>query len=107
MVTLKRQHVASISIPHHRVWRYKHADFDRANELLCDMDLDNILNPYDIQMSWKRFKSTFLDVMEQCIPRSVLPARKILSWLTNEVIQLRRETITSGKLIAVVTEPTT
>ena len=44
MVTLKHQYVAPISIPCCRVWRYKHADFDRANELLCDMDL----NPYDI-----------------------------------------------------------
>ena len=31
-----------------RVWRYKHADFDRGNELLCDMDLVKILTPYDI-----------------------------------------------------------
>ena len=83
--------MAPISIPRRRVWRYKHADFDRANELLCDVDLDNILNPYHIQMSWKRFKSTFLDVMEQCIPRSVLPARNSLPWLTKEIIQLIRK----------------
>ena len=67
ILTLKHQHVDSISMPRHRVWRYKHADFDRANELLCDMDRDDILNSYDIQMSWKRFKSAFLDVMEQCL----------------------------------------
>ena len=91
MVTLKHQHMASISIPRRRVWRYKHADFDRANELLCDIGLDNIMNPYDIQMSWKRFKSTFLDVMEQCIPRSVLTARNNLPWLTKEIIQLIRK----------------
>ena len=69
----------------------QHADFDRTNELLCDMDLDTILNPYDIQMSWKRFKSAFLDVMEQCIPRSVLLARNNLPWLTKEIIQLIRK----------------
>ena len=51
--------------------RYKHADFDKANKLLCDMDLDKILNA-DIQTKWKRFRSAFLDVMKQCIPRSVL-----------------------------------
>ena len=90
MVTLKHQHVASISMPRRRVWRYKHADFDKANELLCDMDLDKILNPYDIQTSWKRFKSAFLDVMEQCIPRSVLPTRNNRPWLTKEIIQLIR-----------------
>ena len=47
MVTLKHQHVASVSIPRPSICRYKRADFDRANELLCDMDLDNIMNPYD------------------------------------------------------------
>ena len=55
------------------------------------MDLDNIMNPYDIQMSRKRFKSTFLDVMEQWIPRSVLPVRNNLPWLTKEIIQLIRK----------------
>jgi len=84
MVTLKHQYVAPISIPCRSVRRYKHADFDRANELLCDMDL----NPYDIQMSWK---PTFLDVMEQCIPRSVLPVRNNLLWLTKVIIQLIRK----------------
>ena len=54
MVTLKHQHVASIAMSHCRVWRHKHADFDRANELLCDMDWDDILNPYDIQMSYTK-----------------------------------------------------
>ena len=49
------------------------------------------MNPYDIQISWKRFKSTFLDVMEQCIPRSVLPVRNNLPWLTKEIIQLIRK----------------
>ena len=62
----------------------------KANELLCDMDLDKIPNPYDIQMSWKRFKSAFPDVMEQCILRSVLLARNNLPWLTKEIIQLIR-----------------
>ena len=41
--------------------------------------------------SWKRFKSAFLDVMEQCTPRSVLPARKNLPWLTKEIVQLIRK----------------
>ena len=53
------------------------------------MDLGTILNPYDIQMSWKRFK--YASVMEQCIPRSVLPAKNNLPWLTKEIIQLIRK----------------
>ena len=30
----------------------KHANFQRANEMFCDMDLNNILDPTDIQTSW-------------------------------------------------------
>ena len=45
--------------------------------------------PYtDIQTSWLRFKTAFLDVMEQCIPRSVVPNRQNLPWLTKTIIQM-------------------
>ena len=77
----------SNSFPHCRVWRYEHADFQRANEMLCDLDLNNILDPTDIQTSWLCFKTAFLDVMEQCIPQSVVPN---LPWLiiTKTMFQL-------------------
>ena len=56
-----------------QVWRYKHADFAEANDILCNIDPDDLLDPTDIQTSWTHFKTTFLDVMEERIPRSVLP----------------------------------
>jgi len=37
------------------------------------------------------FKTTFLDVMEECTPRSTLPDRSNLHWLSKEIIQLIRE----------------
>ena len=45
---------------------------------------------WHIQTSWKRFKFAFLDVMEQCILRSVLLTRNNRPWLTKEIIQLIR-----------------
>ena len=50
-----------------------------------------MLDPSNIQISWSRFKTTFLDIMEQCIPRAVLPNRKNLPWLIKEIIQLIRK----------------
>ena len=46
-----------------KIWRYKHADFNRANDLLIDVDLDSIINPYDIQSTWSNWKEIFLDIM--------------------------------------------
>ena len=37
-------------------WKYgdtcKHADFKRANDMICDLDLDEIFVENDIQASW-------------------------------------------------------
>ena len=74
-----------------KVWQYKHADFDRANDLLMDLDLDNIINPSDMDSSWLSWKQEFLRVMDECIPSSTLPDRKNLPWLTKEIIQLIRK----------------
>ena len=71
-----------------KIWRYKHADFNRANDLLMDVDLESIINPYDIQSTWSNWKKIFLDIMDECIPTSILPNRKNLPWLTKDIIQL-------------------
>ena len=74
-----------------KIWRYKHADFNRANDLLMDVDLESIINPYDIQSTWSNWKKIFLDIMDECIPTSILPNRKNLPWLTKDIIQLIRK----------------
>ena len=65
-----------------KIWRYKHADLNGANDLLLDVDLESIINPYDIQSTWSNWKKIFLDIMDECIPTSILPNRKNLPWLT-------------------------
>jgi len=42
-----------------KVWQYKHADFDRANDLLMDLDLENIIDPSDMESSWLSWKRIF------------------------------------------------
>ena len=74
-----------------QVWRYKHANFDRASGLLCDIEIEDVIDPFNIQDRWSCFKTTFLDIMEQCISRAILPCRKNLPWLNKEIIQLIRK----------------
>jgi len=83
-LSMKTDCLPTNSFPHCRVWRYKHAAFQRANETLCDMDLNNILDPTDIQTSWLCFKTAFLDVMERCIPQSVVPNRHNVPWVSKK-----------------------
>lgn len=72
---------------------YRHANFERANNLLCDVELKAMLNPSDIQSSLRCscFKTTFLGIMEKCIPRALLPQRRNLPCLNKEIIQLIRK----------------
>ena len=74
-----------------KVWRYKHADFERANDMICDLDLDEILVRDDIQATWSKLKNAFLNTMESCIPKAVLPMRHNLPWLNKEIVQLIRK----------------
>ena len=67
---MKHCSAPSVSLPRRTVWRYKFADFERANELLCDLDVNEVLDPSSIQRSWAKLKAIFLDVIEQCIPKS-------------------------------------
>ena len=68
-----------------KVWQYKHADFDRANNLLIDLDLDSIIDLSDMESSWLSWKQEFLWM------NAYLPDRKNLPWLTKEIIQLIRK----------------
>ena len=74
-----------------KVWQYKHADFDKANDLLMDIQPNDVLDYSDIERSWHNWKQVFLGIMEECIPCSTLPNRKNLPWLTKHIIQLIRK----------------
>ena len=73
-LVLNYSYVPPVASPCMSVWRYKYANFDLANELVCETDFDLILVPGDIQASWIQFKTVFLDIMEYCIPKAVLPS---------------------------------
>ena len=72
------------------IWRYAHADFDMACELLDELDLESIIDDSSIENSWSRWKEAFLAVMERCIPKAQVPKRKNLPWLTKDIVRLIR-----------------
>ena len=51
------------------IWKYALADFDKANELISQMD-------DDVQVAWTKFQDAFLETMEKCIPKSKIPERR-------------------------------
>ena len=57
-----------------KVWRYAHADFDLANQMLSTIDWSALLSSNDVNSCWLNWHSKFLQVMETCIPQHPNPA---------------------------------
>ena len=65
-----------------KVWRYVFADYDLAHEMLDTIDWSSLFQSSDVNICWSLWHTKFLQVMEACIPQSVLKAQKNLPWLT-------------------------
>ena len=78
-----------------KVWRYAFAfafaDYDLACEMLDAIDWSYLFPSLDVNTCWSLWHMKFLQVMEACIPQSVLKAQKNLPWLTKSVIQVMRK----------------
>ena len=72
------------------VWKYSQANFDLARELLENTNWDEILTE-DVNTSWDNWRTRFLKVMEHCIPRVEIKAKRNLPWLTNSVVRAIRK----------------
>ena len=64
------------------IWRYSHADWEKA----CDSILTD-----DIDASLTQWREQFMDIMAQSIPNRFLPPRRNLPWLTKPIIQSMRK----------------
>ena len=56
-----------------------------------DVDLEAIIDPNDIQLTWSNWKKKSIPRHPERIPTSILPIRKNLPWLTKDIIQLIRK----------------
>ena len=69
------------------VCRYEHADFSRACQLLSKTDLCYIFAETSIDTYWSHWKEVFFDIMNICIPKSILPDRRSIPWMTKQIVQ--------------------
>ena len=76
--------------PRRSVWCYTSGDFQKANELLENVNWTNLLSDDDIDMCWNKRHDQFLNVMEQCISRKLIPRRKNLLWINRSLIMAIR-----------------
>jgi len=63
-----------------------HADFSKACHLISDTDWNSIISD-NVDHSWMQWQEKVLAIMEECIPRKVLPPRRNLPWLNKGIIQ--------------------
>ena len=62
------------------IWRYAHANFERANTLLDEINWDELLNG-NVDQMWAAWETEFMSVMRQCIPIANLSAKPNVLWL--------------------------
>ena len=67
------------------VWCYSHGDFEKANEMIDQIDWEHIIDENNVNISWKNWQSVFLNVMSECVPRKILPRKKHLPWITPSI----------------------
>ena len=72
------------------VWRYCHADWEKAHRLIEGTNWDSLLDPEDINTSWKNWSAKFLEIMQSSIPTTTLPPRRNRPWLTKKLVQAIR-----------------
>ena len=73
-----------------KVWRYDIADYELANSMISNVDWDALLSFNDIDTCWANWHSKYMQIMDACIPQTVLRCRKNLPWITKAIIQAIR-----------------
>ena len=91
-IDLKVTHHCSATKPNNKsqrtIWRYELADFDRANELLDEVDWEELLNG-DVDQMWIAWEEKLMSVMHQCIPTAKLVVKSNVPWINKDIIKAR------------------
>ena len=90
LARLRLKSVNPIKAKTRSVWRYSLADWDRACKLIEATDWNSLLDHSHFNISWNKWKSAFMNIMEECIPKATLPPRRNRPWLTKKLIQAIR-----------------
>ena len=63
------------------IWRYAHADFNRACDMIDNTDWDTLISSNDI-VSLLNWEQQFMHIINESIPKGTLPKRQNLPWLS-------------------------
>ena len=69
-----------------KIWRYALADFDRAMKLLDTIEWTFTLSD-DVNAYWSNWKTSFMQIMEMCIPNAVVKLKRNFPWMNREISQ--------------------
>ena len=69
------------------VWCYSLGDFDKACELLENVDWDAITKDSDVDTCWNNWQHNYLSIIKECIPQKVLSRRKHLPWISLSILK--------------------
>ena len=72
------------------IWKYAQADFTKACRLIDDTNWDALLGD-DINDSLHNWQTKFMEIIEECIPKKVLPKRRNLPWMTTKLTRGMRK----------------
>ena len=75
-----------------KMWSYKSADWDGANELLPkSLDSPGPESLDDVDSHWDFWKSHFLSTMSTCIPSRTITIKKSLPWINSDIVRVLRK----------------
>jgi len=90
-VSIKWRNIRRPAATHKRViWKYAQADFGKAREIINDTDWDRLLTD-DINESLGYWQAKFVGIIEDCVPKKVLPKRQNLPWMTRNLTRAMRK----------------
>ena len=70
-----------------KVWRYLQADFDRASEIIDTIDWEAELNSDDIDHSVTAWNTSFIQIMELCIPHATIKVKRKVPWINKKIVR--------------------
>ena len=85
----RRSHATRKQSTRRTIWKYALADFDRANIMLSDADVDLYLDN-SMDEAWSKWEQTFMSVMSQCIPTMTVRPKGSPPWLSHDVLKAIR-----------------
>ena len=69
-----------------KVWLYRQADFIRACQLIDETDWNQVLTGNSVDAAAESWTNEFLNIMEQCVPSRILPAKRNIPWLSPNIV---------------------